>query len=928
MFFMAWGFALNVYSQTFIIGKVEDAFLQTPLPEAKVSLLLAADSTVVVDSIPVRKKYRKDGTIREAQFTLTMEKNTCNYLLHATLNGYEDGWLPLSIDGNGGGVLMLDEPLTLRRVFQRKLDEVTVTATKVKMYWKGDTLVYDATAFRLPDGSMLDDLIRQMPGVTMNDAGETFVGGRKRDELQLGSRLFMRGNSKVLLENLPYYTVKDIKVYEQDTDLNRAAGMQVEEKKYVMDVSLKPEYQLGYVANVEAAGGTQERWLGRAFLLGFTPRTRYTLLGNSNNVNESRHIGSSGYWTPGAMPRSLLTTHSVAGEIDYQSLDKNVQETLNVDFTSTRNEGKSVRRSELFLPDNPLQAAREESLAKAGNLKVGNRFRYVRPKGLMFETDASFSYAYHSGNSFMLTNQFVDSLTVRQHTVGLSDGKNWDANLKMRILPTLGLLKNKYQYLRIAAHIDYASDENQRVQGFRTEDFVCPSFAASYNSADYSKWKFAVSTPVSYALDGRLNYFSIEAAPSYSQDRVHDWLYHPDTLLLPSQLDMLQAITDHRNSYHSDLQSVGGDITLHLLRRQMLPATGRQPEMVVNFLDFYLKMKPMHERLHYQRGVLDTLAIRNTVRFEPWLDIQFYIKRDYFRPVTLRVGYYESNFPLVNQIAFRDDATPLVVRLGNPDLKPWRSETYISAGYKDNRSVRHNYNLWARLGYVHNDISQSIRFNPITSVYTYRPENTHGNYDVQTKVGIFYTLDADGCWTMENNFDGKFNHWLDHVMLEGDTESRQNAVNTLTLHDRAYIQYNRGALNLRATGDVTWRHSESRMRGFETLNATDFHYGLSARYTLPRLNMTLTADATMYSRRGYGSAELNTDDFVLNASLSQPFLKGKLVARIEAFDLLHQVSSTQYAVSAQGRTETWYRSLPHYVMLHLVYHWNKNPKKR
>ena len=129
MFFMAWGFALNVYSQTFIIGKVEDAFLQTPLPEAKVSLLLAADSTVVVDSIPVRKKYRKDGTIREAQFTLTMEKNTCNYLLHATLNGYEDGWLPLSIDGNGGGVLMLDEPLTLRRVFHRNLDVVTVTAT-------------------------------------------------------------------------------------------------------------------------------------------------------------------------------------------------------------------------------------------------------------------------------------------------------------------------------------------------------------------------------------------------------------------------------------------------------------------------------------------------------------------------------------------------------------------------------------------------------------------------------------------------------------------------------------------------------------------------------------------------------------------------------------------------------------------------------
>ena len=95
------------------------------------------------------------------------------------------------------------------------------------------------------------------------------------------------------------------------------------------------------------------------------------------------------------------------------------------------------------------------------------------------------------------------------------------------------------------------------------------------------------------------------------------------------------------------------------------------------------------------------------------------------------------------------------------------------------------------------------------------------------------------------------------------------------------------------------------MFDFEVLNALDFNYGLSARYTIPRINTTLSVDGTMYSRRGYGSSELNTDDFVLNASISQPFLKGKLIVRIEAFDLLHQLSSTQYTVNAQGRTETW-----------------------
>ena len=398
--------------------------------------------------------------------------------------------------------------------------------------------------------------------------------------------------------------------------------------------------------------------------------------------------------------------------------------------------------------------------------------------------------------------------------------------------------------------------------------------------------------------------------------------------MLSSQLDMLQTVTDRANSYDSELQTCGGYIRLHYHRGQILPPSDRLPQMDVNLFQFYLELKPTYERLHYRRGSLDTLATRKTLRFNPWLDINLYVKKDYFRPLTIRISYYESNSALVNQINFRDDATPLVVRLGNPDLKPWFARSSISASYKDVRSPRHNYTLSAGYYYVHNNVSQSVNFNPLTGVYTYRPENTHGTYDVRAGASIFYTLDTYGRWTLENTFDGNFTHWLDHVMLEGDTNSNLNAVNTLTLHDGAYIQYNKGALNIRATGDVKWRHSEGKMRDFETLNATDFKYGLSARYTIPRLKTTVSAEGNMHSRRGYGSADLNTDDFVLNASISQPFMNGKLVARLEAFDILHQLSSTQYEVNAQGRVETWHRSLPHYFMAHIVYHFNKNPKRK
>lgn len=140
----------KLVAQSVVFGNVQDAFLGTPLPDAKVSLLLASDSTIIIDSIPVTKKYRDDGTVRQAQFMLEPEKKTCKYLLRATLKGYDDGWQTLSIDEKNTKAVMLDEPLALRKSREIELQEVVVKATKVKMYYKGDTIVYDATAFKLP----------------------------------------------------------------------------------------------------------------------------------------------------------------------------------------------------------------------------------------------------------------------------------------------------------------------------------------------------------------------------------------------------------------------------------------------------------------------------------------------------------------------------------------------------------------------------------------------------------------------------------------------------------------------------------------------------------------------------------------------------------------------------------------------------------
>ena len=902
-----------VHSQTItLVGQVQDVFLKRPLV-AKISVYETDSTTCVLDSVHVEVIEDDDGSIMIAPYYAPVKAAPHDYLIRAELPGYEVAWQKVSVTNTTEKELSV--PLIkMRRARHITLNEVVVTATKVKMFYRGDTLIYDATAFNMPDGSMLDDLIRQMPGVTMNDGGEIFVNGKKVDELLLNSRSFFGGNKQILLENLPYYTVKHIKVYNKKDKRDEVLGRDDGPKLYVMDVNLKQEYQRGYIANVEGAAGTHGRWLGRMFGLGFTDQYRFTLLGNVNNVNETQHIGKTGNWTPDRRPRSLITTRSVRSEIDYQSRDQMIEETFRTEFVlSSDNQEMRQSHEQFLMGSNPLSVT--ERTGKSSNWKIAlhNLFNMYAPFGIMVSTD--FNYGKRDGRSNSIFQQFGDTLTASMRTVGMSEGTSWNG-----IMEVIGDIKG----ITYVVKAEHSSDKSESAIHYDTRNYTIPSSEQRYNVGDYDKRVTAGELSLDHIgkLTNRMQ-FRIKNRTGLSRTATHDYLYHPDTLLLASQLDALAAITDVNNSYDSKLRSLTNTTEISIYTRNEL-----QPDKKSSTnWQLGLQVPFTRHSLDYQRGSIDTLATNTTLFVTPWLSYGRKTAKNH--ELHLNISHTETTANIYDMINYCDDSNPLVVKLGTPGLKGHAS---TSAGMEYfSRGSGHSQKQWsasASFNYHHRDVSQSVMYNPASGVYTYKPENVSGAYIANAKFQVSNAIGEKRFWTWQNGTDANYHHSLDHSMLAGETESHVNAVNTLTLHDGAYIQYNKGMLNVRATGDIRWRHSEGKMQDFETLNATDFQYGLSARYTLPRLNTTLSADGNMYSRRGYGSSELNTDDFVLNASISQPFFKGKLIARIEAFDLLHQLSNTQYSVNAQGRTETWYRSLPHYVMAHLVYHWNKNPKKK
>ena len=94
------------------------------------------------------------------------------------------------------------------------------------------------------------------------------------------------------------------------------------------------------------------------------------------------------------------------------------------------------------------------------------------------------------------------------------------------------------------------------------------------------------------------------------------------------------------------------------------------------------------------------------------------------------------------------------------------------------------------------------------------------------------------------------------------------------------------------------------------------------------LKFQFSTDLRMYSRRGYDNSRMNTNDLVWNASLAHSFMKGHLTATLNGFDLLQQLKNFTYSVNGQGYIESWHRSVPSYVMLHLMYKFHINPKKK
>lgn len=222
--------------------------------------------------------------------------------------------------------------------------------------------------------------------------------------------------------------------------------------------------------------------------------------------------------------------------------------------------------------------------------------------------------------------------------------------------------------------------------------------------------------------------------------------------------------------------------------------------------------------------------------------------------------------------------------------------------------------------------AQRVVYNPANGQYTYRPQNVNGNWHSDIGYNLYTMIDKKerfSLWT-ETSFD--YDHNVDLALLAGSTESARSVVNNYQATEEVKFEYNNEGLTMGLGAKVIWRNASSKRNGFETINIIDHKYAANLIWQMP-FKLSLATELNLYARNGYSSENMNRADLVWNASLSRP-LANDWTMRLQAFDILHNLSGKSVVVNGQGRTETFTNVLPSYVMLHLQYKFSYTPKKR
>lgn len=904
-----------------VSGMVQDKGTNEPVMQATVQLMTVKDSTFVTGSVS-----DLDGKFQLPAVAVG------NYLMKVSYTGYVPVWKTLELKKSTDiGAVALSQDAVL-------LKQATVTAELAEVQVVEDTVMYNAGAYRVPPGSMLEELVKKLPGAEVDESGKITVNGKEVKKIMMNGKEFFSGDTETAMKNVPVEMVEKIKAYDKQSDLARVTGIDDGEEETVLDLTVKKGMEKGWFGNADLGYGTEDRYAARAMLNRFNDSQQMSLLGNANNVGGRGFPGGGGSFRGGGGGNGGgLQANKDAG-FNFAFEKGNFEMGGDVRYRHRDTDSKSKSASETFLQSgSSFSNSLNNSLGCSENFEANfrlewepdtmtniifrPRFTYNTSENWSENTSATFNedpYDYTNDPLGNVDNTALwgDSALVNTNkSKSRNDSESWNASGSVQVNRRLN---NEGRNITFRGSYSYSDSDNKSLSASDVRYALQDSAYSRnrYNLTPGKNWEYSAQMTYSEPIFRQtFLQFSYRFTQSYNKsDRsTYDFSDLTDYYLngfpnvpvgYEQYLDLEQSKFAEYYNYTHEAQ-----VMLRLIRDKY--------QFNVGFT-----VLPQKTKMNYKYLGTDTTVTRNVLNFTP--NVRFRYRWTKQHQIDVNYRGRSSQPSMTDLLPITDTTDPLNITMGNPGLKPSFSHT-LNAHYR-NYIMEKQRVIFAMLGgqLVQNSVSSMVRYNTETGGRETRPENINGNWNVNGMFG-FNTALPNKKFTISTNTRMDYDNSVQYLAQNG-MDSRKNTTGTInvkeSLRGTFRNDWNSGwGLEVSLTGNLNYQHAENKLQPDRNLDTYMYSYGGSTNVTFP-WSMTLSTDMSMNSRRGYSDASMNTNELIWNAQIAQTLFNGAGTLSLQFYDILHEQSNISRTINAAMRRDSETNAINSYCMLHFIYKLN------
>ena len=911
--------------------------------DTKEGVMLATVQMLKPDSTYV------SGVLSDEKGNFSIEVSaTGSYILKFTSVGYTPLTKTVKVDGKKdialGKITFNADAIMLKGA--------TVVGQAARVTVQEDTFVYNASAYRTPEGSVVEELVKRLPGAQVSDDGTITINGKEVKKVLVDGKEFMTGDTQTALKNLPTSIIDKIKSYDEKSDLAKVTGIDDGEEQTVLDFGIKKGMNKGVFGNVDASVGTQDRYAERLMGALFKDKTRVMLMGNLNNVNDRGFPGGGGGGRFGRGAQGLNTSKMAGANFNlepssklkldgsvrwnHSNGDKRTEQSVE-NFVSTAGSFSNSLNQNYTRSDNWNARMRLEWTPDTmTNIMFRPSFSYSKNDGLTSGTSASYNDDPYSYVSDPLSQESISIMDEKGLMVNHRENSSITYSDNVSIGAMLQLnrkLNSKGRNATLRTDISYGEGDSKslstsNVHLYQVEDAFGNDSTYQTNRFNTTPTKtlnysvqFTYSEPVFKAMFLQLSYkfnykYNKSDRSTFDFSNVDGNMFADVDNVYRGWDNYLSRLDHPLDNYLDESLSRYSEYKNYIHEIQLMLRVIREKYR----LNVGVMVQPQKTRFIQRYQGINTDTVRNVVNVTPTLDFRY----RFSKLSNLRINYRgtTSQPSMTDLLDIRDDSDPLNITMGNPGLKP--SFTNTLRLFFNNYTQEHQRATMVHLNYsnTRNSISNMVTYDEETGGRTTRPENINGNWNISGALMFNTALDSVGYWTVSTFTNVRYNNYVGYLALDQYSGSRKNTTKTTTIGEQLTASFRNSWLEVSLDGSVDYTHTRNLLQSQNNLDTWQFAYGGYFSLYLP-WGMSLSTDLHQNSRRGYNDSSMNTNELIWNMQLSQSFLKGNaLTVSLQLYDILNEQSNFSRTINAMQRSDTRYNSINSYAMLHAVYRVN------